>query len=345
MYRKCLIMEIKDKYAIVMDDSGEFIKIKNKKGMKTGEEIYVLPEDLYKEQQNKAPVVPFTVKHKDAIKRMSFMAATLLVCFIVAVTTSNMGDACAKVMLDGNKSVEFILNDEFEILEAKSRDGAFSEKQLKEFEGKELSEIKDILNRVLKNNNSSIITGFKLLDEHLTKEELEQYLSMLFGQHIIDVDDDFDEIEEKIEDYLDDLDDTEKDRMKSIYTEYKDYIEKQADHLDDEQEELEEQEEKRQKEEKKRQEELKEQGEKRQKEEEKRQEELKKQEEKRQEELKEKEEKRQKEEKKRREELKKQEEKRREELKRQEEEIQEEREKEEKKEEQEKKEKEEAERS
>ena len=320
MYRKCLIMEIKDKYAIVMDDSGEFIKIKIKKGMKTGEEIYVLPEDLYKEQQNKAIVVPFTVKHKDAIKRMSLMVATLLICFIVAVTTSNMGDACAKVMLDGNKSVEFILNDEFEIIEAKSKDGAFSEKQLKEFEGKELKDIKDILNRVLKNDNSSIITGFKVLDEHLTKEELEQYLSMLFGKNIIDVDDDFDDIEDKIEDYLDDLDYTEKDRMKSIYKEHKDYIEEQAEHLEDDQEELKEQEEKRQKEEKKRQEELKEQEEKRQKEEKKRQKELRKQEEERQEELKEQEEERQeekeKEEEKRKEE---QEKKEKEEKKRQEE--------------------------
>ena len=199
MYRKCLVMEIKERYALVLDDEGTVIKIKLKENMKTGDKIYVLPEDIYVEKEN-IPVVPFITKHKDLFKSMTVMAATALICFIIAISSSNMGDAYAKVMIDGSKSIEFIVDDNYEIIEAISKDGSFSEEELRSFEGRNLNEIKTRLGELLK--NSKITTGYEIIGdekENITKEDIEKYLDDMFGEDVLDVDEIYDDIVEDIE--------------------------------------------------------------------------------------------------------------------------------------------------
>ena len=231
MYRKCLVMEIKERYALVLDDEGAVIKIKLKENLKIGDKIYVLPEDVYVEKEN-IPVVPFITKHKDLFKSMTVMAATALICFIIAISSSNMGDAYAKVMIDGSKSIEFIVDDNYEIIEAISKDGSFSEEELKSFEGKNLKEIKNRLKESLK--NSKITTGYEIIGnekENITKEDIEKYLDDMFGEDILDLD-------EIYEDIIEDIEEEHYDREDEIPSDYDDDDEEDDD--DDEEDDDEE---------------------------------------------------------------------------------------------------------
>ena len=44
---KAIVMEIKEKYVIVMKDGGEILRINKKSDLKIGETIFCLDEDIY----------------------------------------------------------------------------------------------------------------------------------------------------------------------------------------------------------------------------------------------------------------------------------------------------------
>lgn len=223
MCRKCLIMEIKDKYAIAMDETGDIIRIKIKKEMHTGDEIYVLTEDLYNEKT--IETVPLFTKYKGTMKSFALMAATIIICFIVAVSTSDMGDAYAKVMLDGNRSIEFIVDDDYRIIEAVSKDGSFTDEELRSYKGKNLSDIKENLEKTLRKNNNTITTGYEIIGEekeNSTKEDLEKFLNGMFGKDAVDVDEIYDDIIDEVEDKSENDDDYDRDDDKEESEDIKD---------------------------------------------------------------------------------------------------------------------------
>ena len=47
MYNKGIILEIKEKYSLVLKDDSTVIRIKNKENMEVGDTIIFLEEDLY----------------------------------------------------------------------------------------------------------------------------------------------------------------------------------------------------------------------------------------------------------------------------------------------------------
>lgn len=49
MYHKVIVMEIKEKYALVMTKDGGVLRVMRKDGMKVGDRIYILEEDILKE--------------------------------------------------------------------------------------------------------------------------------------------------------------------------------------------------------------------------------------------------------------------------------------------------------
>lgn len=46
MYHKGIVMEVKEKYALVMAEDGQILRVFYKDGMKTGDCIYILEEDI-----------------------------------------------------------------------------------------------------------------------------------------------------------------------------------------------------------------------------------------------------------------------------------------------------------
>ena len=46
MYHKVIVMEIKETYALVMAEDGQILRVVYKDGMKVGDCIYILEEDI-----------------------------------------------------------------------------------------------------------------------------------------------------------------------------------------------------------------------------------------------------------------------------------------------------------
>ena len=47
MYEKAVVLEIKDDYCLVMTEDGKIVRIWKKAGIREGQKIYILEEDLY----------------------------------------------------------------------------------------------------------------------------------------------------------------------------------------------------------------------------------------------------------------------------------------------------------
>lgn len=62
MYLKVLVMEIKENYCLVMTQDGEILRIKRKKDMKVGDQIFILQEDLYQGESEEQPVLQKKIK-------------------------------------------------------------------------------------------------------------------------------------------------------------------------------------------------------------------------------------------------------------------------------------------
>ena len=62
MYHKVIVMEIKETYALVMAEDGQILRVVYKDGMKVGDCIYILEEDILKKdsfkEENHASIIP-----------------------------------------------------------------------------------------------------------------------------------------------------------------------------------------------------------------------------------------------------------------------------------------------
>ena len=85
MYHKVIVMEIKETYALVMAEDGQILRVVYKDGMKVGDCIYILEEDILKKdsfkEENHASIIPFVERkktgnqHKTLWKKMVAVAA------------------------------------------------------------------------------------------------------------------------------------------------------------------------------------------------------------------------------------------------------------------------------
>lgn len=104
MFFKGIIVEIKEEYSIVMTDNAEFFRIKNKKGMKVGDKIYFLDEDIYCE--NEKNIIKFdknNKKSKNIYKKLISIAATIAIIVGTVIYTS-APKSYATVSFDENGS-------------------------------------------------------------------------------------------------------------------------------------------------------------------------------------------------------------------------------------------------
>lgn len=126
MLYKGIIIEVKDEYSIVVTNESEFLRIKNKEGMKVGDKIYFLEEDLYNvdesnvlyaEEEEESNVIDFNEKKEKSKKKMSTVykrlvtvAATIAIIVGTVIYTSSP-KSYATVSFDENgSSVELNLD-------------------------------------------------------------------------------------------------------------------------------------------------------------------------------------------------------------------------------------------
>ncbi len=122
MLYKGIIIEVKDEYSIVMTNESEFLRIKNKEGMKVGDKIYFLEEDIYnteentilsdqsKENEEKSNIIDFKEKKEKSknnmsriYKRLVSVAATIAIIVGTVIYTSSP-KSYATVSFDENGS-------------------------------------------------------------------------------------------------------------------------------------------------------------------------------------------------------------------------------------------------
>lgn len=122
MLYKGIIIEIKEEYSIVVTNESEFLRIKNKEGMKVGDKIYFLEEDIYnieentvlsdqsEENEEKSNIIDFKEKKEKSknnmsriYKRLVSVAATIAIIVGTVIYTSSP-KSYATVSFDENGS-------------------------------------------------------------------------------------------------------------------------------------------------------------------------------------------------------------------------------------------------
>ena len=148
---KVVILELKEHYALAMKEGGEVIRIRRKPSMAVGDEVYILPEDLYEEQvqtgglfaMGGAAAAAGGAKKKKPVKhwrKLVAMAAMLALVLTLVVPQLSM-DASAVVSIDAQQSVQLTVDDENRVLSATSPDGTIPDEVLRQLKGKPLSEL------------------------------------------------------------------------------------------------------------------------------------------------------------------------------------------------------------
>jgi hypothetical protein len=110
---KGFVLEVKDTYILVVTDDCQYLKLKKRKGIKQGRQIYFTKEDLYEQQR-------FPVKNiglAAAIVVLCMISITLIYKFQIFNMKEAFGTAVAVVSLDINPSFEFEIDDENRVVE------------------------------------------------------------------------------------------------------------------------------------------------------------------------------------------------------------------------------------
>ena len=171
---KAIVMEIKEKYIIVMKDGGEIVRINKKNDLKIGETIFCLDEDIYNgrvESKNKGL--------KNLLIPLGAVAALLLI-FINPIFnrfSSNLNNTYAVLTFDVNPSIEFNLDAKGKIIDVKGINDDGKMLDINTIKGLTVEEGAVKLKEILTNNNylgngNSVLVGFSFLGgDNLQYEE------------------------------------------------------------------------------------------------------------------------------------------------------------------------------
>lgn len=174
MYYKGIVIDINDKFAIVMINSGEVIKIKLKGKLSVGDTIMFTEKDTVKDKnvsqfKNKKLIIP--------------IVTAALICLIVTFNVTskyinNILTPYALVTLDINPSIGLEVDEENIVLNAKGLNNDGNKINIDELKGKSLNDATKILKDYIENNKEiknkdSMIVGFAFLNnkEDKTFEE------------------------------------------------------------------------------------------------------------------------------------------------------------------------------
>ena len=147
---KVMIMELKEDYALAMQEGGGVIRIRKNENMHVGDQVYVLPEDLY-EKQKEGKILAFTKnphRVKKALMHLTATAAMVAVAVILLFPQVPM-KAHAVVSFDGERSMQMQIDKNNKIIAATSCDSSLPQEELKQLEGKNLMDLGDELQKAL----------------------------------------------------------------------------------------------------------------------------------------------------------------------------------------------------
>jgi uncharacterized membrane protein YkoI len=173
------VIDIQNKYIVVMNDQMTYEKIEKKNGLSLGKEIYYFEEDLYKER-------------KQPVKKYFLVAAVLfMMLFIQPLLVAE--EAYGYISVDINPSIELQVNKGLDVLsiEAINEDAKTYIKE--EWIGKPAKEVIDLIieetkrKGVLNTERNFVLVSYYFNDEDPTSEEVfVQSLDELFNEKIHD---------------------------------------------------------------------------------------------------------------------------------------------------------------
>lgn len=201
MLYKGIIIEVKDEYSIVVTNESEFLRIKNKEGMKVGDKIYFLEEDIYnteentilsdqsKENEEKSNIIDFKEKKEKSknnmsriYKRLVSVAATIAIIVGAVIYTSST-KSYATVSFDENgSSLELNLDKNKKVNSTSLINGSLDISDDDDF-SMVLDQLYKQIKRDSKNNkNGRVLVGFCFEDaEDLAYEkEIKNLISQKF---------------------------------------------------------------------------------------------------------------------------------------------------------------------
>ena len=188
MYHKVIVMEIKETYALVMAEDGQILRVVYKDGIKVGECIYILEEDILKKdsfkEENHASIIPFVERkktgnqHKTLWKKMVAVAAAFALFVTSFAVLSKPEKAYAMVSVDGEKAVEVVLNQKNRVKEADSKNDSLTGEEKKEIKGEKVETIKNYFSQDL-SGKETIIVGYAFLKDESEEERAALQLSLI----------------------------------------------------------------------------------------------------------------------------------------------------------------------
>ena len=197
MYHKVIVMEIKETYALVMAEDGQILRVVYKDGMKVGDCIYILEEDILKKdsfkEENHASIIPFAERkktgnqHKTFWKKMVAVAAAFALFVTSFAVLSKPEKAYAMVSVDGEKAVEVVLNQKNRVKEADSKNDSLTREEKKKIKGEKVETIKNYFSQDL-SDKETIIVGYAFLEDESEEERaaLQRRLEKTFGtEHLL----------------------------------------------------------------------------------------------------------------------------------------------------------------
>lgn len=162
MYFKGVIMEVKDDYSIVMKNDSTMVRIKNKYGIKEGDVIIFLEEDIYEAKSSR-------YKNFNKIFIPFVTVAAMLMVLIVPMISKNKDIAYALMSLDVNPSIQMELDKNKKIVNIKGINDDGNKLNLGTLKGMDLESGLNQIEIILENQkysvkNDSAIVGFTFLE-------------------------------------------------------------------------------------------------------------------------------------------------------------------------------------
>ena len=169
------VIDIQEKYVIVMNDQMAYEKIENKNGLSIGKEIYYFEEDLYKER-------------KQAVKKYFLVAAVIfMMLFIQPLLVAE--EAYGYISVDINPSIELQVNKNLEVLSLEAINTDAKEYVKKEWIGKSAREVINLIieetksKGILNKERNFVLVSYYFNDENTSSEEVfVQSLDKLFNE-------------------------------------------------------------------------------------------------------------------------------------------------------------------
>lgn len=171
MYLKVLVMEIKENYCLVMTQDGEILRIKRKKDMKIGDQIFILQEDLYQGESEEQPVLQKKNKNRKIFwGGIAAVAASAVLLVGASAYVNQMNASYALVSVDGAMSVQLELNKKGKVKKAISYDHTLTDAELKSLEGKELQEAAESLKLTTDDPKQKWLISYAFYQEETLKD-------------------------------------------------------------------------------------------------------------------------------------------------------------------------------